>query len=125
MDTFKTCPLCEQPWATRQDFLEDPGLEAIGYQVDFLELSLGLFLFNHRSCRTTLAVHARSFLDLYAGPVYQGRRTGKDDCPGYCLKSSELRTCPAECECASVRALLGIIRDWPKKPQAGGDTLRS
>jgi hypothetical protein len=114
MDVFKTCPLCEHAWANRREFLEDAGLELVGYQVDFPELSLGLFLFNHRCCRTTLAVHAHRFADLYHGPVYQVCRTGADDCRGYCLRPLELRSCPAECECAWVRALLGIIRDWPK-----------
>jgi len=117
-DVFKTCPLCGHSWATRREFLEDPGLELVGYQVDFQELSLGLFLFNHRSCETTLAVPARRFEELYAGPVYQGCRTGEEDCRGYCLKPLELQPCPAECECAWVRALLGIIRDWPKPIEA-------
>ncbi|HSV92172.1 MAG TPA: hypothetical protein VLH81_03810 [Desulfobacterales bacterium] len=130
-DAFKICPLCEHPWATLREFLDDADLEPVGYQVDFMDLSRGLFLFNHRSCRTTLAAPAHCFRELYRGPVLQGRRTGEDDCPGYCLRSSVLLPCPAECECAWVRALLGIIRDWPKKrtadrpaPTACGDNLR-
>jgi hypothetical protein len=113
-DVFKSCPLCGQSWATRLRFLEDAGLELVGYQVDFQELSLGLFLFNHRSCQTTLAIRAQRFRDLYDGPVYRDCRTGETDCRGYCLRPTELRSCPVECECAWVRALLGIIRDWPK-----------
>ncbi len=76
-DVFKICPLCGQSWATRLQFLEDAGLELVGYQVDFQELSLGLFLFNHRSCQTTLAIRAQSFRDLYDGPVYRDCRTGE------------------------------------------------
>ena len=113
-DVFKICPLCGQSWATRLQFLEDAGLALVGYQVDFQELSLGLFLFNHRSCQTTLAIRAQSFRDLYDGPVYRDCRTGEEVCPGYCLKPDQLQPCPVECECAWVRALLGIIRDWPK-----------
>jgi hypothetical protein len=119
MSAFKTCPLCEHIWATRREFLEDGGLEVVGYQVDFQEISLGLFLFNHRSCQTTLAVRAQSFLDLYDGPVYQGCRTGEPECLGHCLRRWDLRPCPVKCECAWVRALLGIVRDWPKIPASG------
>jgi hypothetical protein len=113
-DVFKICPLCGHTWATRLQFLEDAGLELVGYQVDVEEPPLGLFLFNHRSCQTTLAVPAHRFSELYQGPVYQACRTGEEDCPGYCLKPAELQPCPVECECAWVRALLGVILDWPK-----------
>ena len=114
MDPFKTCPLCGHAWASRRQFLEDPELELIGYQVDFLDVALGLFLFNHRDCETTLAVRAGNFLDLYDGPVYQGCRAGEAECLRHCLRRSDLRPCPVECECACVRALLGIIRAWPR-----------
>jgi hypothetical protein len=89
-------------------------LDLVGYQVNFDELTLGLFLFNHRVCKTTLSIRADLLRGLYIGPVFKERRTGQDDCPGYCLKSTELAGCPAECECAWVRRLLQIIRGWPK-----------
>jgi hypothetical protein len=111
MNAFKTCPLCAHAWTTRREFLEDDGLEVVGYQVDFREVSLGLFLFNHRSCQTTLAIRAQRFKDLYDGPVYQGCRAGDSECRGHCLRRWELQPCPVECECAWVRSLLGILRD--------------
>ena len=89
--------------------MEDADIELVGYQVDFEDLSLGLFLFNHLTCKTTLAVHARLFKDLHTGPVYLERKTGQTECPGYCLRTPELAPCPAECECG-----LQIIREWPK-----------
>jgi len=111
---FKTCPFCSKPWASREMFLEDADIDLVGYQVDFEDLSLGLFLFNHLTCKTTLAVHASLFKDLHTGPVYLERKTGQTECPGYCLRTPELAPCPAECECAWVRSLLQIIREWPK-----------
>ena len=113
-DHFKTCPFCSKPWASRELFLEDADIDLVGYQVDFEDLSLGLFLFNHLTCKTTLAVHASLFKDLHTGPVYLERKTGQTECPGYCLRTPELVPCPTECECAWVRSLLQIIREWPK-----------
>jgi hypothetical protein len=117
-DHFKSCPLCSQVWTSREKFLKDRDVELVGYQVDFEEVALGLFLFNHNTCKTTLAIQARQLKDLYIGPVFKERRTGQVECPGYCLRRSELETCPAECECAWVRGLLQIIRNWPKPDRA-------
>lgn len=113
-DYFKTCPLCSKIWSSREEFLADDDLDLVGYQVNFDELELGLFLFNHRICKTTLSIRANLLQGLYTGPVFKERRRGQKDCPGYCLKSTELEGCPAECECAWVRGLLQIIRQWPK-----------
>jgi len=111
---FKTCPYCSKPWFSRDEFLSDVDISLVGYQVDFDELALGLFLFNHSACQTTLAIPAGLLKDLYIGPIFNDRRTGQADCPGYCLKHTQLSACPAECECAWVRRLLQIIRHWPK-----------
>jgi hypothetical protein len=113
---FKTCPFCSTAWSSREMFLSDDDLSLVGYQVDFDELTLGLLLFNHGACSTTLAIRADLLKDLYLGPVFSGRRTWQEDCPGYCLKRSQLAACPARCECAWVRELLQVIRQWPKVP---------
>lgn len=116
---FETCPMCNERWLTREAFLSDPRLEVMGYQADFKSLETGLFLFNHRAprCGTTLAIEASSFVDLVAGPIYASPMTGTEECREYCLTPEELRPCPAECECAYVRDVLQVIRNW-KKAQA-------
>ncbi|MGE5257238.1 MAG: hypothetical protein ACM3KE_11235 [Hyphomicrobiales bacterium] len=111
---FKICPFCATVWPSREAFLNDNDLELIGYQVDFEELALGLLLFNHDPCKTTLAIRALQLRDLYRGPVFKDRRTGQEDCPGHCLRNSELAPCPTACECAWVRGLLQVVREWPK-----------
>ena len=111
---FKTCPLCKFVWHSRKDFLEDPLIQLIGYQVHFAELSLGYFLFNHMTCGTTMAIVAGSFSDLYDGEPFQHRLTGTDKCSGLCIRDDELDRCPAQCECAYVRDILQTIRRWPK-----------
>jgi hypothetical protein len=111
---FKTCPSCSTRWSSREEFLTDNHLDLVGYQVNSDELELGLFLFNHRACKTTLAIRAEQLQNLYIGPVFNKRRTGKKDCPGYCLRPMELAMCATECECAWVRGLLQLIRHWPK-----------
>ncbi len=120
MDVFKDCPHCGTRWPCRNQFLADPGLELVGYQVDFLDLRLGLLLFNHHPCGTTLAIRAESLEDLYDGPVYTKRQTGSEACQGHCLRRDDLDRCFVLCECAWVREILQIIRDWPKTGTAVG-----
>jgi hypothetical protein len=122
-DHFKTCPLCARIWPSREAFLADRDIQLVGYQVNYDDLVLGLLLFNHETCKTTLAIRALQLKDLYVGPVFKDRRTGQEDCPGYCLRNSELSSCPAECECAWVRGLLQIIRRWPKT--AGASAIKA
>ena len=110
---FKTCAVCRKSWNNRDEFLADPNIDMIGYQVHFRDLHRGLFLFNH-SCHTSLAIPAEKFIDLYHGEIVKGRKTGTDECPGYCLHEDELEACPAECECAYVRDIMQLIRGWPK-----------
>ena len=110
---FKTCSPCGFEWPTREAFLNDPALTVIGYQVNFETLKLGFFLFNH-TCKNTLSVRAEAFWDLYDGPVFKTRATGCDQCPEYCLHQENLEPCPAECECAFVREILQVIKNWPK-----------
>ncbi len=106
---FKTCPNCGFVWETRNDFLSDASVFIIGYQAHFKDLSSGLFLFNH-SCKGTLALKVSAFQDLYHGIVYKKRATGTDACPGYCLHEDILEPCSAECECASIREIVQILR---------------
>ena len=119
---FKTCNNCNTSWEDRESFLADPPLELIGYQVSFKNLSLGYFLFNH-DCNSTLAIHAGEFEDLYDGPVFSERHTGDASCPGMCLHQSDLRRCPVQCECAYVREVLQIVKNWPKTNKQDQENL--
>lgn len=113
MGNFKGCPNCKQQWDSQQTFLNDQALEIVGYQVNFKDLRSGLFLFNH-SCGSTLALGVDTFQNLYDGEIYQERATGTDNCPGLCLHEHELGVCPTHCECAYVREIIQIIKNWPK-----------
>jgi hypothetical protein len=113
---FGACSYCGDGWTNRDEFLGDPDLTIIGYQVHFRELTEGLFLFNHR-CGGTLALPAKVFADLYRGPIFERRATGTDECPFYCLRTSELRPCEAQCECAYVRETIQLVKAWPKRKQ--------
>ncbi len=94
--------------------MHDPELELVGYQVNYGNLQLGYFLFNHLACQSTIAIAAARFADLYSGPVFAERLTDSDSCPGYCLHDDILQPCTAHCECAYVREILQIVRSWPK-----------
>lgn len=114
MSEFKKCTFCGHRWPTREDFLQDAATDMIGYQVNFDNLHLGYFLFNHLTCGTTLGLAAGLFRDLYDGPVYKQRKTGAQQCPEYCLHEGQLEPCPQECECAYVREIIQMVRQWPK-----------
>jgi len=68
-----------------------------------------IFLFNH-SCKGTLGLEVSAFEDLYDGPIFQGRATGSDDCPGYCPHEDSLDPCLVKCECAFVREIIQILK---------------
>ena len=110
---FKKCPACNSVWDSREGFLSDPDLKIIGYQVDFINLTEGLFYFSH-SCKGTLAMAAGDFADLYGGPIFAERVTGSYECPIYCQRKDDLTPCPVECECAYVREIIQIVRNWRK-----------
>ena len=112
-DGFKTCSYCQAEWENMEAFIADPKIELVGYMPTFDELLKGLFLFNH-SCGTTLACRVGLFSHLYEGPVYEVKKTGQSECPGYCLNKAELSPCPVACNCAYVRETLQIIKKWPK-----------
>jgi hypothetical protein len=106
---FKRCTLCERLWPTQDAFVDDTDLRVTGYMANFDRLELGIFLFDHSPCKTTLSLPAERFRNLYDGPVYTVRKTGTEECPGYCLDKEEIRPCSAECECAYVREVLNVI----------------
>ena len=113
-ETFMTCSKCGTSWNNRDAFLSDPGVDLLGYQSHFKELVAGYFLFNH-SCKTTMAMRVSQFTDMYNGPIFTERKTGSDECPGYCLRENCKQMCPAECECAYIRQVLVLLDDWPKQ----------
>ena len=110
---FKQCGKCGQVWQTRDQFLNDQDIELIGYQANFKELHAGLLYFNH-VCKSTLALKAEVFVDLYKGPIFEKRQTGEAHCPEYCINQSELRPCPEACECAYIREIMQLIKN-PKR----------
>lgn len=116
-ETYKECG-CGTSWEGRETFLTSKDVEIVGYQVNFKALTAGLFLFNHNTCGSTLAISASDFEDLYDGPVFRERQTGKEDCPGHCLHDHELSSCPVDCECAWVRQVVQTIKNWPNNGES-------
>jgi hypothetical protein len=111
---FKKCTCSASPWITRDEFLQDENTQLVGYQANFSHLELGYFLFNHLTCKTTIAIPAGLFKDLYAGPVFSQRLTGSEVCHGYCKEMEVLEPCENQCECAYIREIVQLIRNWPK-----------
>lgn len=73
--------MCGEEWADRDAFLADPTITVTGYSAHFKDLELGLFYFNHESCKTTMALLASLFTDLYDGPVLRRERRGPMNAP--------------------------------------------
>jgi hypothetical protein len=111
---FKACPSCGRVWGSREDFMADPEVELIGYQVDAASQDAGLFLFNHR-CEGTLAIPAAAFVDLVGKPLHAPSLYGTKECEGHCLHCHDIDPCRAFCECAYVRQALQVVRRWPKR----------
>ncbi len=109
MNNFKTCPLCQKIWETREEFLNDPEVEIVGYQMHFRELKKGLLLFNH-SCNSTLGIKASAFLDLYPERTYKKNFFGTSECKQLCTNQSDLSRCPNDCECSWVREIIQEIK---------------
>jgi hypothetical protein len=115
MKIFKTCSCCKTPWFYRDEFLADSNIDLVGYQVNFGDLVLGFFLFNHLTCQSTIGIPANLFKDLHDGPVFSECLAGSEQCPGYCQHREVLHPCRAKCEGAYVRDIMQILRDWPKQ----------
>ena len=111
---FKKCSGCGKVWTDRSLFISDPDVEVAGYQINFDNLQLGLFLFNHMVCKSTISMETGAFRDLYDGPVYLEKKRGTGACSGLCLHSGELKPCPARCECAYVREIIQVLKNAPK-----------
>jgi hypothetical protein len=105
--------MCSTQWNTLDQFLDDKSLELNGYQADFEKPEWSLFYFTHHieGCYSTMVIEAKQFLGLYSGKKYTERRTGMEDCPGYCLDKEQLNRCDALCECAYNREVMQIIKE--------------
>ncbi|OVE74741.1 hypothetical protein BVX97_06455 [bacterium E08(2017)] len=115
---FKECSSCPKKWISRDEFLEDPCVDLIGYQANYVELERGLFLFQHNTndCGTSLAISASEFTDMHDGPMFADiKRQDVKSCPGYCGQRHLLDPCGEECECGYVRDVLDTVNKWEKK----------
>lgn len=117
MAAFKTCPHCAHPWPTRRDFLDDPQVELVGYQSFIQDAVLGLFMFNHHSCGTTMTVRGARFEDLQQGPIYALRTASiPREANEACLASEADEGCPHECECGYVARVVQVLRGSSEEP---------
>ena len=114
---FKHCATCQFDWPSRDFFLADPAVTLIGYMPHFENLKLGLFLFNHvsPSCGTTLAVSAGAFTDIYQGEGFTEDLYGSPGCLGLCDRWLDTSRCTQKCECAFIREVMQVVKQWPKQ----------
>ena len=113
MDSFLVCSCCGASWDERDDILDDPRLELVGFQVDFAGPSNGFFLFNHmvEGCGSTIVVEVDLFADLGSVARFDESQFGTELCPGRCGRIDDLSRCDRPCRNAWVRELAMIIKD--------------
>jgi hypothetical protein len=104
---------CGKVWKTRDDLLRDAKVKLVGYQPDFVNRKYNHFLFQHgvRGCGQYFGIRASDFADLREKECSNELCTGKENCPGYCLNTLDLRICSVTCRNASDRVLAARIRD--------------
>ncbi len=109
---LKTCSKCGLVWVTLRDLVLDGSIEVNGYQAGFDDPDCGLVLVTDKvtHCRTTLGIEVGQLRPLYDGPGYTQRRTGTEQCHGYCLHHEQLELCDADCELAWARQALQWLR---------------
>ncbi len=110
---FKSCTACNQKWLLRENMLYDPNVKLLGYQMNFSDIGSGLLYFNHSgsNCKTTFAIKVSEFKEMYDGPEYSENMMAENDCPMYCLRRSELRSCGLPCSVAFIREIMMNITD--------------
>jgi hypothetical protein len=108
---YRKCS-CGETWATRDELLRDKSVRIVGYQPDFVNHKYNHFLFQHRakSCGEFFGIRASDFSDLREKDCPDGLCLGKEDCPGYCHDTFDLRVCSVTCRNASDRLLASKIR---------------
>ena len=112
---FKRCSKCGDLWPRTTDFLADPMVLFLGYQPSWDEL-LGLFLFNHARCGTTLSIPQADFATL------SHKSELADSCNlfaaqrEFCLARKEDKPCPPRCACEYVAHISHLALSWPKEP---------
>lgn len=114
--SFKTCFNCSKGWETTTEFLEDPEIDLLGYQINIEDLSTGLFLFGHTSCQNGLAIYVRDFNSLRNGAVFTENKSGRKGCPGHCLYNTNFEPCGNSCAYRWVRDVMQVIKGWKKQP---------
>jgi hypothetical protein len=95
----------------------EPQIAFVGYQAFVHDGVLGVFLFNHKLCGTTLALSASVFRDLREGPVYEQSAHRSAQTTEHCLALSSGDECPPECECAFVQAVIETVSSARSRPK--------
>ena len=101
---YRRCD-CGESWKTRDALLRDKNVKIIGYQPDFVNHKYNHFLFQHKAkgCGAFFGVRASDFKDLREKECPNDLCFGHDECPGYCMDTSDLRVCSVTCRNASDR----------------------
>lgn len=108
---YRLCD-CGKGWNTRDALLRDKEMRIVGYQPDFVNHKYNHFLFQHRAkgCGEFMAIRASDFSDLREKECPDDLCFGKNDCPGYCTDTFDLRVCSVTCRNASDRSIASKIR---------------
>lgn len=115
---FMTCSTCGKQWQSRDQFVDDPNIKIIGFQVNLEAPDNSLYLFNHNqpedSCGSTISIHVSHFLDMYDGPIYNEIKFGSETCRKHCFKINDMERCNNSCRNAVAREVMIQILERQK-----------
>ena len=125
---FRTCGMCRKTWATREDFLEDPGIRLLGLQAVPELADANVLVFEHE-CGTSVSVLAHKLRDLLA-PAEAHDATlpllyGTEACQKLCTNIASRSTCDRPCRNAYDRRLSTGIADRKERLRAQRATATS
>jgi hypothetical protein len=109
---FKKCS-CGYFWRNCNEFLDDPEVVIIDYQINVVDFAKGYYLFNHiDDCRSTIALEVEKFFSIYDGPVYEKSLRGTPECTCFGKDSMNFaECCDRHCRDATARRIIQIIRE--------------
>lgn len=103
---LKNCSCCNIGWEDNDTFINDPTVRLIGIQQNIQNPEYGcMYLFDHLTCGTTLAVKSDKFKNMIEEPIPARLMFGEDECSKYCIDLRNFLECEIECHNAPFRRL--------------------
>jgi hypothetical protein len=94
------------------ELVQDPLVDANGYQASFINPDHGLFLFTHKleGCHSTFSLPVSAFRDFYRGEGITTSNRDQPTCSQHCTFHNNLEACHEYCSMRWVRDVIQLLR---------------